>query len=50
MKITKFKKVSNDKYKVYLENNDVITLFEDVIIINNLLITKEILEEEIKVI
>ena len=46
MKITKFKKVSNDKYKVYLENNEVITLFEDVIINNNLLITKEILEEE----
>ena len=46
MKITKFKKVSNDKYKVFLENGEVITLFEDIIINNNLLITKEILEEE----
>lgn len=46
MKITKFKKVSNDKYKVFLKNDEVITLFEDVIINNDLLITKEILEEE----
>ena len=42
MKILKFKKISNEKYKVYLDNGDVLPLFEDVIINNKLLITKEI--------
>lgn len=42
MKITKFKKISKDKYKVYLEDNSIITLYEDVIINNNLLLTKEV--------
>lgn len=46
MKIVKFKKVSNDKYKVFLENDDVITLFEEIIINNNLLISKEIKTKE----
>ncbi|MEG2620893.1 MAG: RecX family transcriptional regulator [Bacilli bacterium] len=45
MKILKFKKVSKAKYKVYLDNGDVISLYEDVIVNNNLLLTKEITEE-----
>ncbi len=42
MKILKFKKISKDKYKIYLNNGDEITLFDEVIINNNLLLTKEI--------
>ena len=42
MKILKFKKTSKDKYKLFLDNNEVITLYEDVIIDNDLLIKKEI--------
>lgn len=42
MKIKKFKQLTNGKYRVYLEDNSTITLYEDVIINNNLLITKEI--------
>ena len=42
MKILKFKKQSKDKYKLYLDDNSEITLYEDVIIKNNLLITKQI--------
>ena len=38
MKILKFKKTSKDKYKLFLDNNEVITLYEDVIIDNDLLI------------
>lgn len=45
MKIIKFKKTSKDKYKLYLENNSTIDLYEDVIIKNNLLITKEIKDD-----
>ena len=48
MKILKFKKISNDKYKLYLDNNETITLYEDVIINNNLLLTKQIDNKEIK--
>ena len=36
MKILKFKKTSKDKYKLFLNNNEVITLYEDVIINNDL--------------
>lgn len=42
MKILKFKKISNDKYKLYLDNNEEVILYEDVIIKNNLLLKKEI--------
>ena len=45
MKILKFKKQSKDKYKLYLDDNSEITLYEDVIIKNNLLITKQIDKE-----
>lgn len=42
MKILKLKKESKDKYKLFLDNNESITLYEDVIIKNNLLLSKEI--------
>lgn len=42
MKILKFKKTSKDKYKLFLDNNESITLYEDVIINNNLLLSKEV--------
>ena len=42
MKITKFKKMSGNKYKVFLDNSDIIILNENVILDYNLLITKEI--------
>lgn len=42
MKIVKFKKTAKSKYKVYLDNGEVISLYEDVIIDNNLLFTKEL--------
>ncbi len=42
MRIISFKKTSKDKYKLLLDNNESITLYEDVIINNNLLITKEV--------
>lgn len=48
MKITKFKKNGKDKYKVFLENNEIVTLYEEVILKNNLLLTKEINEELLK--
>ncbi len=42
MKILKFKKISKNKYKLFLDNNESITLYEDVIINNNLLFSKEV--------
>ena len=42
MKIIKFKKTAKDKYKLYLDNGESLSLFEDVIVNNNLLLTKQI--------
>ena len=42
MNIIKFKKKGKDKYKLELENGQIIELYEDVIIKNNLLISKNI--------
>lgn len=42
MKIIKYEKKANNKYKIYLENNTTISLYEDVILKNNLLYKKEI--------
>ena len=42
MKIIKYTKLKNNKYKLFLDNNDTITLQDDVILKNNLLLTKEI--------
>lgn len=45
MKIEKFKKIGKDKYKVYLDNGSTLSLYEDVIIDNNLLVTRKIDED-----
>ena len=42
MNIVKYERLKNGKYKVYLDNEDSITLYEDVILNNNLLINKNI--------
>lgn len=42
MKIIKYKKMANNKYKVFLDNSDNIILHENIIIKYNLLISKEI--------
>jgi len=42
MKIIKYEKKGNNTYKIYLENNQTINLYEDVILQNNLLYKKEI--------
>lgn len=42
VKIIKFKKLANYRYKIFLDNNQSIILNEDVILSNNLLFSKEI--------
>ena len=42
MNIIKYERLKNGKYKVYLDNENTITLYEDVILNNNLLISKHI--------
>ena len=42
MRIIKYEKKGNNTYKIHLENNQSINLYEDVIIKNNLLYKKEI--------
>jgi len=42
MKIIKYEKLKSNKYKIYLDNDEDITLYDDVILNNNLLLTKEI--------
>jgi len=42
MKIVKYEKKKNGKYKIYLENKESINTYEDVIIKNNLLYKKDI--------
>ena len=44
MKIIKYIKVSKSKYKIILEDNETITLYEDVILKYELLLKKEILD------
>lgn len=45
MKIIKYEKKGNDQYKVHLENNQTINLYEDIILKHNLLFKKEIDKE-----
>ena len=47
MKIIKYKKLPGNKYKITLDNNDII-LYEDIIIKNMILLKKDIKEEELK--
>lgn len=42
LKIIKFKKIGKDKYKLFLDNNEELELYEDVIIKNELLLKKDI--------
>ena len=42
MKIVKYQKIKSNKYKVTLDNNDEIELYDNIILENNLLLTKEI--------
>ena len=42
MKVIKYKKLANSRYKVYLEDNHELLLYEDVILKYNLLIRKDI--------
>lgn len=47
MKIIKYKKLPGNKYKITLDNNDVI-LYENIIIKNMILLKKDIKEDELK--
>ena len=47
MKIVKYKKGSNGKYKVFLEDGREFSFYEDVILKFNFLITKNIDEKDI---
>jgi len=47
MKIIKYKKLMNNRYKVTLDNNIDLTLYEDVILKYNLLISKSIEEKDL---
>ena len=47
MKIIKYKKTSNNKYKILFDNDQELTLYEDVILKYELLLKKEILEDEL---
>ena len=42
MNIVKYERLKNGKYKVYLDNGDTITLYEDIILKYNLLISKKV--------
>lgn len=44
MKIKKYEHISKNKYKVYLDNNENIVLYEDIILKYDLLIKKEIID------
>ncbi len=47
MKILKFRKIDSSKYKVFLENGEDITLYEDVILKFHLLLTRHVNEKKL---
>lgn len=47
MKIIKYKKLKSDKYKIFLEDESTMELYEDTILKYNLLISKEIKKEDL---
>lgn len=47
MKIEKYKKMSRGRYKVFFDNNLSIIFYEDIILKHNLLLKKEITEDEL---
>lgn len=48
MKIEKLKKINNGKYKVKFDNNEEITIYDEIILKNNLLINKEVDNERLE--
>ena len=46
MKIVKLKK-EKDKYKIYLDNSQTIETYEDILLENNLLLKKELTDDEL---
>ena len=46
MQILKYQKLKNNKYKLVLDNDEEITLYDDVILNNSLLLSKEINDKE----
>ena len=48
MKIVKYKKVQNSRYKIYLENGEELTFYEDVILKYHLLIRKHVSDKLIE--
>ena len=48
MKIERFTKLNNGMYKLKLEDDSLIKVHEEVILKNDLLLTKEISEEDVK--
>ena len=42
MKIEKIVKLKNGKYKIYLDNDEIIITYDEIILNNNLLFNKEI--------
>lgn len=48
MRILKIKKLKNGKYKLTLDNGDILELYDDVILKSNILYTKEVNEELLK--
>ena len=49
MQIVRYQKVGKDKYKIFLDNKETITLYENVILANNLLLNKEIDKEKLDI-
>src|SRR5574344_65295 len=47
MKIIKYTKEKNNLYKLYLDNHEIVELYDEVILKNNLLLTKEIKDDEL---
>src|SRR5574344_1351284 len=47
MKILKYIKGKNNIYKIYLDNNEIIELYDEIILKNNLLLKKEIKNDEL---
>ena len=48
MKILKIKKVGNSKYQLTLENQDVVTTYEDLLLKYGILYHKEVTEDELE--
>ena len=47
MKIIKYTKEKNNLYKLYLDNHEIVELYDEVILKNNLLLTKEIKDNQL---